>query len=266
MRPVCRDLHCPGCDWTKCSAGQRLGAGRVDPGQPALDADAGLVRADHIGPAQPVGHRLVELLESGRGGGVPRRQRPLRHRGVEQVGEQFGAAGQRQVLGGQQIGGHPAQPGPVLGRRADTERRRGHRGVAAAAAAVLENVLDHPQRDPGQVEHLAGLDGGHRRLGQRPPAARAGLRGVDHPLIRLGDLAQRAALVPGLTTRGPVGDLPARAWGRLPIALRRGQPGGTGPPPAGAAAGLAAGGRPADSATGRRPVDETLAGLEQAWP
>jgi hypothetical protein len=83
-------------------------------------------------------------------------------------------------------------------------------GRAAGAAAPLGAVLGHPQAQRRQVEHLAGLDPAHRRVGQVRAAAAAPLGHMPDHLVGGGDLGQvragRARLLAGPAPRGlPVG-------------------------------------------------------------
>lgn len=82
-------------------------------------------------------------------------------------------------------------------------------------------MLDDPQRDHRQLEHLPGLGRDHRRAGQRGPAASTRRRSVLHPLVGVLDLPQGPALVPGLASRPAIGALPPRPRRWLVIALAR---------------------------------------------
>jgi hypothetical protein len=54
-------------------------------------------------------------------------------------------------------------------------------------------VLDHTQAQWRQVEHLPGLDPGHRGAGQLLAVAAAPIRDMPGKLVRLGDLGQMGA-------------------------------------------------------------------------
>jgi hypothetical protein len=82
-------------------------------------------------------------------------------------------------------------------------------GGPAGPAAPLGPVLEHTQAQWPQVEHLPGLDPGHRGAGQLLAAAAAPIRDMPGKLVRLGDLGQMGAGRAGLLARpallGPVG-------------------------------------------------------------
>jgi hypothetical protein len=125
-----------------------------------------------------------ERLQTGRRPRRPGRDRADRHRRAEQLGQQCGGTRHRQVLHRR---GHPGRAG-----------RGGDR--AAAATAGPQVVLDHPDGDRRDVEHLPPSDPGRRILGgQRVAAAGAAAGLVDDHLVRCGDLPQHAAVPPRLT-------------------------------------------------------------------
>ncbi|HWD47391.1 MAG TPA: hypothetical protein VHM23_27380 [Actinomycetota bacterium] len=68
-------------------------------------------------------------------------------------------------------------------------------------------MLDHAQAQPGQVEHLAGLDPDHRRAGQVRAAASAPVGQVLDHLVGGGDLGQVGAGGAGLLAGPPHGPL-----------------------------------------------------------
>ncbi len=86
----------------------------------------------------------------------------------------------------------------------------------ADAPATLGPVLGHGQTQRRQVEHLAGLDPDHQRIGQVRVAAATAIRDMPDDLVRLGDLGQigtgRAWLLARPTTLGATTALPLGRW------------------------------------------------------
>src|SRR4051794_19983668 len=113
----------------------------------------------------------------------------------------------------------------AVGHRGRHPGRAGRGGDhSAGTAAGHQPVLDHPDGDLRDVEHLPPDDPGRRTLGpQLRPAAGAGARIVHHHLIRRADLPQRAALPPRLPAGLAARPAAQRLGRRLvqPVARRR---------------------------------------------
>jgi hypothetical protein len=77
-------------------------------------------------------------------------------------------------------------------------------------------MLDDPQAKRGQIKDLADLDPGHRPARKLATAAAAAVGDMDHDLVRVGDLRQVRAWVPGcLPGRRPP---PSPRAGRVALA------------------------------------------------
>ena len=142
---------------------QGPGRGRrgVHPGQVGVHPQARLVEADHARGGQLVADGGGEQVQPGGGAVVPGHHRPGRDGGAEQVGQCFRGPGDRQMLGGAQVGRHPANPGSVLGGGTDPVRRRRHRDLPAPTAPMLDPVFGDGQPHLGQVENLPAFHRAH---------------------------------------------------------------------------------------------------------
>jgi hypothetical protein len=218
-----------------------VGAGRVQPVQPARHPGAGLVEVGHRRGRQLCAHRVDEAVQPVGALGQDRGHGAAGHLGADQVGQRLGGALNRQVLLAVQVGDRGADPRTVAGRGAYPigERRGCHR--PAATAAPLGSMLGDQQATLWQVVDLPGLDAHHPGVGQLAAAALAAFGGVHHDHVRMLDLGQVRAGSAGLTAglasgpglggaaAGPIGL--GRALGQ-PVSRRRlGGVGGVGPQP-----------------------------------
>jgi len=182
-------------------AGERLGAGTVNPPQPAGDPGAGLIEMRDGRVGEQRAQTLVKVAQPGSRGGDPLAQRPGRDRRPDQISQRLARPVIRQVLKDVQVHPERADPGPVLRRRRDPYGELAAADMPTVAATQRRDVLDHPQRPLlGNVEHLARLPALNALSpGKIIPTLIAALRWMLNACVRHSDPVKARAAVPLLT-------------------------------------------------------------------
>lgn len=181
--------------------GQLLGTGHMQPLPLTGDVQAGLILMQDL----HVGQRLFDLLFhrlQGRGTALDQtRQRGLRERGSQQVGEDFTRSLPGQELLLYQVDSDGSQTRTILDGGRHFWREGGHRDLLACWTLFLLGLMfGHPQPWRRDIDHLAAFHLQCRNGLQILLTASTVRHRMHHNFIRASLPVQRGPLVSGLTS------------------------------------------------------------------